>query len=228
MDVTAMVKTFERPTTVRRLASSIWRLYPSMKVIVVDDSRDPIPLEGVETVVMPYGSGLSAGRNAGLRNADSKYVLVLEDDFVLFRGTRLGAAVAIMEQYAEIDIMGGLIIDLPFLGRRLPKEGKLYAYERAPSMPVGSTLGGLRVCERVANFFLARRDRLALVPWDEELKLMEHTDFFTRAYGVLTTVFNPELRTLHARTPFDANYMMSRLNFAAERRLLADRYRLSR
>jgi glycosyltransferase involved in cell wall biosynthesis len=227
-EVTAVIKTFERPASVRRLVSSIGRLYPAAKVVVVDDGRDPIPHEGVETVLMPYDSGVSAGRNEGLGHADSKYVLVLEDDLVLFRGTRLGAAVAVMEQCPDIDIMGGLIIDLPFLGRRWPKEGKLYAYERPPSAPIGSTLGGLLVAERVSNFFLARRDRLALVPWDPQLKRLDHTDFFTRAYGVLTTVFNPELRALHIRTPFDAKYMASRLDFAADRRLLADRYGLRR
>jgi hypothetical protein len=39
--------------------------------------------------------------------------------------------------------------------------------------------------------------------------------FFARALGVLTTVFNPALRCLHARTPFDGEYMSKRMDLAA-------------
>jgi hypothetical protein len=54
---------------------------------------------------------------------------------------------------------------------------------------------------------------------------MEHADFFARAAGVLTTVFNPGLKGLHARTPFDSTYMAKRLELAAARELLDARYR---
>ena len=61
--VTALVKTFERPHILRRLVASIKRLYPTLPIVVVDDSREPSSLAEVHTIPMPYDSGISAGRN---------------------------------------------------------------------------------------------------------------------------------------------------------------------
>src|SRR5206468_3533420 len=88
-ELTALVKTFERPPILRRLVSSIKRLYPALRVVIVDDSRKPSRLPGTETIVMPYDSGISAGRNEGLKHVTTPYVLVLDDDFIFFRRTRL-------------------------------------------------------------------------------------------------------------------------------------------
>jgi glycosyltransferase involved in cell wall biosynthesis len=224
--LTALVKTFERPRILRRLLTSIRRLYPTLQVVVVDDSREPVRFDGVKTITMPYDSGVSAGRNAGLRQVTTKYVLVLDDDVVFFRHTRLKDALALMERHLEVDIMGGQLIDLPFFNLRGSPEGSeaIFPANARPATPLGSSLGGLTVCAKVPNFFLARRDRLALVPWDPRLKRMEHSDFFTRAFGVLTTVFNPDLRCFHARTPFDAEYMRSRLDLVAAGEILGKRY----
>jgi len=112
--VTALVKTFERPDVVRRLVESMQRLYPAMPIIVVDDSRSPVALEGVRVVEIPFDSGIGAGRNKGLEQAETDFVLVLDDDFVLTRKTRLGSALALMERHPEIDFMGGQLVDLPF------------------------------------------------------------------------------------------------------------------
>lgn len=124
--VTALVKTFERPLILRRLVDSIQRLYPGVPVVVVDDSRTPARLESVETIEMPYDSGISAGRNEGLRHVTTRYVLLLDDDFVLSRRTRLGDALALMEQHPEIDIMGGTVIDLPFYRKRRSADGFVF------------------------------------------------------------------------------------------------------
>lgn len=60
-------------------------------------------------------------------------------------------------------------------------------------------------------------------PWEPRLKRMEHADFFTRAYGILTTVFNPQLKSLRAPTPFDAAYMRTRMDLEEASRFLAER-----
>jgi hypothetical protein len=153
-------------------------------------------------------------------------VLVLDDDVVFSRHTRLGHALAQMERQPQIDIMGGQLIDLPFFKARWSTDAAdaIFPTDARPPVPLGSSIGGLAVCAKVPNFFIARHDRLALVPWDPELKRMEHADFFTRALGVLTTVFNPALAGFHARTPFDAEYMRRRLDLAADGEILAKRY----
>jgi glycosyltransferase involved in cell wall biosynthesis len=224
--LTMLVKTFERPRILRRLLASVKRLYPSLRVVVVDDSRKPVHLEGVKTITMPYDSGISAGRNEGLRHVTTNYVLLLDDDVVFFRHTHLGRALALMERHPQIDIMGGQLIDLPFYQARRSVDAPeaMFPTDARPAVPIGSSVGGLTVCAKVPNFFLARRDRLALIPWDPQLKRMEHADFFTRALGILTTVFNPDVKCLHARTPFNVDYMQRRLDLVTSSDILADRY----
>ncbi len=222
--ITALVKTFERPQVLRRLIDSIRRLYPELPVVAVDDSRKPSSLAGIRTIAMPYDSGISAGRNEGLRHVHTPYVLVLDDDFIFYRHTALGPALATLERHPEIDIMGGKVIDLPLMrARRLP-EGDIFDSTARPRAALGSIVGGLRVVDKVPTFYIARRDRLELVGWDPQLKRADHADFFTRALGVLTTVSNPDLRCLHARTPFDANYMGKRMDLAASLDALEQRY----
>jgi glycosyltransferase involved in cell wall biosynthesis len=222
--LTALVKTFERPHVLRRLVRSIKRLYPSLRIVVVDDSREPVELDGVDTITMPYDSGVAAGRNEGLKHVTTPYVLVLDDDFVFFRKTRLGPALAVMERHVEIDIMGGQLIDLPLFEKRAVPRGAIFPTDAVPVRPIGSSVGRLEVVDKVSTFFLARRSSLERVRWNADLKRVDHADFFTRALGVLTTVFNPELRCLHARTPFDTAYMSSRLDVAESLRVLEERY----
>jgi glycosyltransferase involved in cell wall biosynthesis len=223
-EVTAVVKTFERPATIARLIASLRAMYPTMPVIVVDDSRAPVRIAGVETIMLPFDSGVSAGRQAGLDAVKTPYVLVLDDDFVFYRATRLRAALDRLARNPQIDILGGQLIDLPILRRRRPPLHQIFATRAEPLVPIGSTIDGLLVCDKVANFYIARTERLRLVGWTPELKRIDHADFFTRALGVLVSVFDPELRALHAQTPFDASYMAHRTDDHADRAILAARW----
>jgi hypothetical protein len=181
----------------------------------------------VETVTMPFDSGIGSGRSELLRRARTRYVLVLDDDSVFCRDTDLGAALAAMEKHDEIDIMGGRLVEIPFYKRlrQRPPDELLFA-QATPKVSLGTTVGGFDVVAKVANFFIARRDRLALVDWDPRLRRLDHADFFTRALGVLTTVYNPRLRGLHARTPFARGYMDARLDFQADGTYLNEKYGL--
>jgi glycosyltransferase involved in cell wall biosynthesis len=222
--LTVLVKTFERPAVLRRLVASIRRGYPSLPIIVVDDSRVPTRLPGVETIALPYDSGVSAGRQAGLDRVRTPFVLVADDDFVFLPSTALGLAVARLASHPTIDILGGQLIDLPQLRFRRPPLGQIFATNARPLVPIGSEIDGLLVCDKVANFYVARTERLRLVGWHAALRRIDHADFFTRALGVLVSVFDPTLRALHAQTPFDASYMAHRTDVAHDQALLAARW----
>ncbi len=223
--LTAVVKTFERPKVLCRLLRSIERIYPYLSILVVDDSRQPAEIPGIRTIILPYDSGVSAGRREGLRNVRTRYVLILDDDYVFYRHTKLEAALALMECQPQIDIMGGQVLNLPFYTTADYSRSGLFPTAAAATLPPGSTLGGLPVYDKVANFFIARTGRLRLVDWDPALKRIDHTDFFTRASGVLTTVFNADLKCLHAPTPFDPAYMKVRDDILLDTMVL--RYRQS-
>ena len=222
--LTAVIKTFERPATLVRLVESIKRFYPNMKIIVVDDSREPSQLDGVTTIVMPYNSGVSAGRNRGLLEVKTKYLLLLDDDFIFYRQTDFRRAIELMDKNEEIDIMGGEVVNLPQFKADDFRNAGLHPSDAVSTMPPGSEIDGLPVYDKVANFFIARPKRLQLVGWDERLKKLDHADLFTRAKGVLTTVFNHSFKVLHAQTPFDREYMKKRDDMDQDHAILYDKY----
>ena len=223
-ELTAIIKTFERPKELRRLVKSIRRFYPSMKIIVVDDSREPTVLEGVETIVLPYDSGVSAGRNRALSAVTTKYTLLLDDDYLFYRHTELNGPLQMMEKCQEIDIMGGERVDLPLYRKVDYREAKLFPVHKESLQPLDTVVCSLPVQDKVANFYIARTARLRLVAWDDTLKRLDHADFFSRAKGVLLTVFNRDFKVLHAQTPYNKRYMEKRFALKEDQQRLREKY----
>ena len=219
--LTLVIKAFERPKSLARLLRSIRRLYPRIAIIVVDDSRDARPLPGVETVLLPFDSGVSAGRNAGLARVRTPYAMVLDDDFLFYRRTDLAAALRKLVAEPAIDILGGYVITLPAV--QWNDSGSTPSY-KPEAGPLSGRVGGLERRRKVPNFYLARREPLARLGWDAALKRLDHVDFFTRADGVLCTVFDPALRCLHVKSLFDRHYLGFRYGCQDDLALLSARY----
>ena len=222
--LTAVIKTFERPHVLKRLVRSIKRCYPDLNIIVVDDSRKSRPLPGVKWLSLPFDSGVSAGRSAGLSRVETPYILLLDDDFILYSRTGLRAALKEMEMYPQIDIMGGAVVNLPFVKISDYRNAGLFSTAKEPVQRPGSYIGPFPVYDKVPNFYIAQTERLRLVDWDPQIKRLDHADFFTRARGVLTTVYNDKLRCLHAKTPFDRHYMSYRGDLESDALVLHRHY----
>lgn len=222
--VTAVIKTFERPRSLARLLASLAESFPGLHVVVADDSRSPVSLPGVEVVTLPFDSGVSLGRQRALERVRTEYTWLLDDDFVLYRGSRLSLPFRALERYPELDLVGGPVINLPLLQKSRSNPRGIYATGAEPLLPTGPYKDGLEICDKVPNYYLARTERLRLVGFTPELKRIDHADFFSRARGVLVTAYCDEFRCLHVKTPFDREYMRHRLDSAADRLVLAQRY----
>jgi hypothetical protein len=230
--LTALIKTFERPVILKRLTDSLRLFYPDLKIIIVDDSKNPQKIDQTEYLVLPYDSGVSAGRSAGLKLVETPFTLLLDDDFIFYYNSGLRQAMQAICRHSEIDIMGGKVIKLPHFAVNDYRRAKIFPTSSEPVRPPGSYIGPFPVYDKVPNFYIARTDRLRLVDWDPCLKRQDHADFFTRARGILTSVYNKNLRCLHAQTPYLETYMRNRLNLENDHRILrlryyADRYRKS-
>lgn len=226
-EVTAIVKAFERPASLQRLLASLRRLFPRMHVIVADDSRCEPKLSGVELIRLPFDSGVSAGRQAALARVITEFTWVLDDDFVLYAGSRLDHVLSLFQQYPELDLLGGPVINLPRCSKYGLVPGGLWPTKSESLIAPGTLLGPAIVCDKVPNFFVARTARLRRVDWTPEIRRLDHGDFFTRAKGTLVTAYLDSFRCLHVRTPFDSPYMQFRLDVAEDRALLQQRHRLS-
>lgn len=227
-NITAVIKTFERPEILKRLVRSLRRFYPTMRVIVVDDSRAPTYIEGVETIIMPYDSGVSAGRQKALKYVQTPYMLLLDDDFIFYRRTKLQPVLEKLQRLPQIDLIGGEVIYLPFY-RKIDYTADYLHPTKAKSLIVpGTKIEKMVVLDKVANFYLARTESIRKVGWDPRIKRLDHADFFTRAKGKLCTVFDPSFKILHARTPFAQSYMQKRMDVDPDRKLLWMKYYFKR
>ena len=214
--VTAVIKTFERTASCARLVASLKRLYPSMPILVVDDSRSPRPLARTETIVLPFDSGVGAGRQAGLDRVETPFVLNLDDDFLLYGGSRLGAALAALDQYPQLDLVGGRVIDLPLFISHDFHGAALFSTDAPSKIAPGTRFGPVEVLDKVPNFFLARTRSVRSVGWNPRLKRLDHADFFTRAKGRIVSGMLDEFRVLHLRDPFNTAYRAFRDDVAAD------------
>jgi glycosyltransferase involved in cell wall biosynthesis len=176
--ITGIVTTFERRESCSLLISSARAYAPDVRLLVVDDSREPHEWpDADDRLILPYDSGLSAKRNAAVRHVGSGWVAILDDDFVFTAATDLARLVELAIQ-SGCDVMGGDVLNG---GAPLRYHGN---FEQTGNHVVAKqgwrSENGVNVCQLIPNFFVARAETLADHPWDDELKLAEHSAFFWR------------------------------------------------
>uniref|UniRef100_A0A2I3LWA1 Beta-1,4-N-acetyl-galactosaminyltransferase 1 n=1 Tax=Papio anubis TaxID=9555 RepID=A0A2I3LWA1_PAPAN len=193
--VTIATKTFLRYDRLRALITSIRRFYPTVTVVIADDSDKPERLSGpyVEHYLMPFGKGWFAGRNLAVSQVTTKYVLWVDDDFVFTARTRLERLVDVLER-TPLDLVGGAVREI---------SGFATTYRQLLSVEPGAPgLGnclrqrrgfhhelvgfpGCVVTDGVVNFFLARTDKVREVGFDPRLSRVAHLEFFLDGLGSL-------------------------------------------
>ena len=99
-----------------RLVKSIKRRYPMAKILVVNDSRNP-KNDWMGWKISSCPTTL-ASRLAGMLHydhIDTRYFLLLDDDFVFSRRQKLGFMISQMEEHGSIDILGGRLLIFHFV-----------------------------------------------------------------------------------------------------------------
>jgi glycosyltransferase involved in cell wall biosynthesis len=88
-DVTVVIKAFERPACLENLVLGLYRRYPSLAIVILDDSS--LPFNGyfvhdypqLRYVRAPHNVGLSRGRNLLVDAVQTPYLVLMDDDFGL-------------------------------------------------------------------------------------------------------------------------------------------------
>jgi GT2 family glycosyltransferase len=188
-DVTILITSFLRPGYLQECLAGIRRNLPECKVIVIDDSGDQQPghCVGVHLVQLPFDSGLSAKRNAGVKACTTKYLLMGSDDFDFSTAeARAGIQklVRVLEEHPDVDVAGGHHNNqryegfLEFVAGSHIKETRLFANQQA-TVPSLSQKHKVYKVDLIVNYFLARRESIRGIPWDERMKIGgEHGDWF--------------------------------------------------
>ncbi|MBW2230164.1 MAG: glycosyltransferase [Deltaproteobacteria bacterium] len=193
---TFIVKTFMRPGCLDRLVVSCRRFYPGVRILVADDSREPVSRDDVEVIVLPFDSGLSHGRNRLLDRVETKYFVLMDDDHVLTGETKLETLLDALDS-GEFDLVGGVQVEED--GGRFAWEGLFRRDGDTLVLAPGDQgeVDGVKRVDFCLNFFAARTDAVREVRWDDHFKMGEHTDFFLRCQGRIRVGFCPGVRIRH-------------------------------
>ena len=181
-EITVLIKSFERVDALERCLRSVRKLLPGVGIIICDDSRElpNISLkENEEIHHIGFDQGLAKGRNILLCKCKTPYFLLMDDDTYLIECN----LDKISEALKSFDIVGGIVDGIPWRGMFKLKNYRLIhlydQYEKDES--------GYKKYDFIPNFFVGKTEEVAAVGWDNELKVSEHSEFFTRAQGVLRT-----------------------------------------
>lgn len=196
---TFLIKTFNRYFELNRLIESILYFYPNNQIIVVDDSYEPksLKIKNVKQFVLPPDTGISYGRNYALTKIETNYFVLLDDDFVFTQNTNIQLLRNIILEY-DIDIVAGSLAcygkhPYDYHGSLEIINNILYLLMNNPS----SFYKGLPLYDIVMNFFIAKTSSILKIKWDEELKIVEHEDFFLRAKNKLKISHSPNVFADH-------------------------------
>ncbi len=179
-NVTILIKTFLRKDCADYLIKSIRSRYPTVKIVVVDDSGYPVDFnydENITTYSLPFDSGASAGRSYGVSKITTPYFVLVDDDFVFTDNTKLEVFVSMIEK-TNLDILGGHVYNqgqvIDFFGNfHVDKKTNTVICKRETT-----DHGDYKVCQLITNFFIARTEKVKQYGWDNDLKIGEHSAFF--------------------------------------------------
>ena len=209
--VTVCVKTFLRDQHVINCVQNVREYFPKVRIIVADDGepaqRKTRVMEKfeVEHHMLPFGVGLSFGRNFMLDRVETEYALVIDDDILLTEDTRVEDMFQLLE---KADIVGGALRDR---GRMINYEGTFELADRELRMSRTlpdefSKYRGIRYqpAHFVLNLLAVRASTLRDLRWDDRFRIAyEHIDLFMRAYDArLEVIYAPDSIFEHARSAF--------------------------
>ncbi len=219
-NVTFLYKSFQRQHMAKRLYRNIQRFYPGARVVIADDSQKPLDLtdDSLTVIQLPFNSGLSAGLQRGLEAVTTPFVMRMDDDELLTPFTQIGRQLRFLQEHAEIDLVGMMHRVAPrmhtaaFMKQEYDKHAMLNA-PRPLLIPHLTRIDDTHtVYGKVPNIFLARTDKVKEVGYDENIRVIDHHEFFLRAAGVLVSVLDESSWVYHYHNRFDRQYHAYRGN----------------
>jgi hypothetical protein len=193
-EIAHIITTHERPRVAQRLIDSIRKNYgDAPNIYICDDSRQPHHYRGAYNIPPnAYDIGLSAKRNILVRRTEEPYVFLWDDDYICTEDTHIEKFYQLLTNQEDIGIVGGNWM----IGERrtnwftgeVDYIGPLRTHRPPPKTLISASNGlGVGPWVRVMftpNWFLAARETLERLPWDESLPLQEHIEWFCRLAAI--------------------------------------------
>ena len=222
--VTFIYKSFERQKMAKRLYRNIQSYYPGVKVIIADDSAIPLNLvdEHVEVIQLPFNSGLSFGLNRALEKVTTPFVIRMDDDELLTPNTCFHEQLKFLLIHENVALVGILPFNLPQC-RRIKKAAAPYLKESMKEAPKPLLIPHMTkidethvVVGKTPNRFIARTDKIRSVGYDDNIRMIDHHEFFYRAAGNIVSVLDTRCYVIHYHNWFDQNYKKYRSDYQGD------------
>lgn len=215
-NVTFLFKSFERQKQARALVKSIRKYYPGTRMVIADDSSSPLQIPSIAgdlTVIqMPFNSGLSKGLNLALAEVNTPFLMRMDDDELLTRHVNLASELRFLHSHPEVDLVGIPCIDAckPISVKKGIQAYSKFDMRAAPlplKIPNGTVVDEEHIVfGKVPNIFLARTESVKKVGWDDNIRMIDHHDFFYRAAGILVSVLSMNSVVFHNHNFFSPHY----------------------
>lgn len=235
-NVTFIFKSFERQHLARRLYRNIQAYYPGVRVIIADDSRKPLELSGpgLTVVHLPFNSGLSRGLNLALSQVTTPFTVRMDDDELLTPYSNFHGQLEFLLNHPEVDLVGVLPRNLPgrYDAQAAAKVYWPFSMAHAPKplrLPHLTRIDDHRiVLGKVPNVFLVRTGPYQALGYDDNIRMIDHHEFFTRAAGELVAVLDENAYILHEHNGFNRYYQRFRIDVDGDRMYIAGKYNSAR
>ena len=223
-NVTFVFKSFERQKSAKRLYENICKYYPNIKVIIADDSKIPLDLKGdnLEVIHLPFNSGLCFGLNKALERVTTPYVVRMDDDEVLTPFTNFHEHLRLLMRNEEIDLSAVSYVTTPRC-RSHKVISKRYFAQSMDIAPKPLKIPHLTkiddehtVVGKPPNIFIARTNAIKSIGYDDNIRMLDHNEFFFRAAGNIVSVFSPDSFVFHIHDVTDKNYLKYRSDFRGD------------
>ena len=232
-NVTVIYKSFERQKMAKRLYKNLISYYPGIRVIIADDSSEPLDLQGdsLKILQLPFNSGLSYGLNRALEQVETPYVMRMDDDELLTFSTNLGRQVQFLNAHPETDLVAFCTLTAVRCADPDKEVSKFTSFNMkgAPKslrIPHMTQIDGNHfVMGKVPNLYVARTEKVREVGWDENIRMMDHQDFFWRAAGNLVSVIALGTAVFHYHNPFQRNYQKYRQDVQQDKEYILQKRR---
>ena len=227
-NVTFVYKSFERQKMAVQLYWNIQKYYPGVNVIIVDDSQTPLDLKDnyVTVIQLPFNSGLSKGLNCALAQVITPYVIRMDDDELLTLRTNFHHQLRFLLSHTEVDLVATLCCST-LRNRSLKKSAEKYykfPMDNAPQKLLIPHMYHLDethvVCGKVPQVFVARTNSILSVGYDDNIRMIDHHEFFFRAAGNIVSVLATDSFVFHRHNSFDRNYAKYRYDIAEDKQYI--------
>lgn len=232
-ECTIVFKSFERQKMAKRLYKNIQKYYPGIRVIIADDSEKPLDLqdEYLQVVQLPFNSGLSIGLNRALDKVTTPYVIRMDDDELLTPFTRFEKQLEFLKTHPEVDLVSVFLYHLPIC-RSLGKLAEEYYNQPMKYAPKPLKIPHMTkiddaycVLGKTPNTFIVRTDKYKEIGYDNNIRMIDHNEFFFRAAGNMVSVLDMKAFVIHYHNRYDMHYERYRGDILGDKLYIREKMR---